>query len=172
MKFLNYTAAFFLFFGLLATGCDSNDANEPEPTPAPVGTIVDVAVAGGFDTLVAAVAAADLVETLSGTTDFTVFAPTDAAFAKLPAGTLATLLDPANKDQLAAILTYHVVSGKVTSDQVVGLSKASTVQGADVAITVVNGNVMINDATVTQVDIPASNGVIHVIDTVLLPPAN
>jgi uncharacterized surface protein with fasciclin (FAS1) repeats len=172
MKFLKFTPVFFLFFGLIAAGCDSNDVEETDMTPEPLGTIVDVAVAGGFNTLVAAVTAADLAGTLSGTGPFTVFAPTDAAFAKLPAGTIETLLDPANKDQLVAILTYHVVGGKVTSDQVVGLSKAPTLQGADVAIAVTNGDVMINDATVTAVDIQASNGVIHVIDTVLLPPAN
>ncbi len=132
--------------------------------------IVDTAVsAGSFSTLAAALEAADLVDTLKGDGPFTVFAPTDAAFAALPAGTVETLLKPENKDQLTAILTYHVVPGKVMSGDVVKLSSATTVNGADVAVTVMNGKVMINGATVTAVDVAASNGVIHVIDTVLIP---
>ena len=132
--------------------------------------IVDTAVsAGSFTTLAAALEAADLVDTLKGDGPFTVFAPTDAAFAALPAGTVETLLKPENKDQLTAILTYHVVPGKVMSGDVVKLSNATTVNGADVAVTVMNGKVMINGATVTAVDVAASNGVIHVIDTVLIP---
>ncbi|MBT2131091.1 fasciclin domain-containing protein [Aliiroseovarius lamellibrachiae] len=132
--------------------------------------IVDTAVsAGNFSTLAAALEAADLVDTLKGDGPFTVFAPTDAAFAALPAGTVETLLKPENKDQLTAILTYHVVPGKVMSGDVVNLSSATTVNGADVAVTVMNGKVMINGATVTAVDVAASNGVIHVIDTVLIP---
>lgn len=135
--------------------------------------IVDTAVAAGqFKTLAAALGAAGLVSTLKGPGPFTVFAPTDAAFAKLPQGTVATLLKPENKAALTSILTYHVVSGKVMASDVVKLTKATTVNGADVAIMVSNGSVMVNNATVTMTDIVASNGVIHVIDTVLMPPKN
>lgn len=134
--------------------------------------IVDTAVAAGsFNTLVAAVKAADLVDTLKSEGPFTVFAPTDEAFAKLPAGTLETLLKPENKAQLAGILTYHVVAGKVKAEDVVGLSNATTVQGSDVSIVVKDGSVILNgNSTVVKTDIGTSNGVIHVIDTVLLPP--
>jgi len=132
--------------------------------------IVDTAIgAGTFTTLVAAVEAAGLVETLKGPGPFTVFAPTDAAFAKLPAGTVENLLKPENKDQLVAILTYHVVAGKVAAADVVKLTSATTVNGKDVAITVTGGTVKVNDATVTATDIAGSNGLIHVIDTVLIP---
>jgi uncharacterized surface protein with fasciclin (FAS1) repeats len=136
---------------------------------ASAADIVDTAVAGNFTTLVAAVKAAGLVDTLKGPGPFTVFAPTDAAFAKLPAGTLEMLLKPENKAKLQSILTYHVVPGKVTSQDVVNLHSAKTVEGADIAIKTANGGVMINNAHVTKADVPASNGVIHVIDTVLLP---
>ncbi len=133
--------------------------------------IVDTAVeAGSFTTLAAALQAAGLVETLKGDGPFTVFAPTDAAFEKLPAGTVESLL--ANPEQLAAILTYHVVPGKVMASQVVNISEATTVNGAKINVRVVDGKVMINDATVTTADVGASNGVIHVIDTVILPPSN
>ncbi len=133
--------------------------------------IVDTAVANGnFTTLAAALDAAGLVDTLKGDGPFTVFAPTDAAFAKLPEGTVATLLEPANKDKLTAILTYHVVPGEVTAAQVAGMSEAKTVNGKMIAIDASNGTVKINDATVTTADVMATNGVIHVIDTVLLPP--
>ena len=132
--------------------------------------IVDTAVAAGqFETLAAALGAADLVDTLKGEGPFTVFAPTDEAFAKLPAGTVETLLKPENRDQLVAILTYHVVAGKVKAADVVKLSEATTVNGAKVAITVADGGVRVNDANVIATDIKASNGVIHVIDTVILP---
>jgi uncharacterized surface protein with fasciclin (FAS1) repeats len=135
--------------------------------------IVDTAVAAGqFKTLAAALTAAGLVDTLKGPGPFTVFAPTDAAFAKLPAGTVDTLLKPESKAKLTAILTYHVVAGKVMAADVVKLNEAKTVNGAIVAVKVDGGNVMINNAKVTTADIEASNGVIHVIDTVLLPPAN
>ena len=135
--------------------------------------IVDTAVAAGqFKTLAAALTAAGLVDTLKGHGPFTVFAPTDAAFAKLPAGTIENLLKPENKAKLTAILTYHVVAGKVMAADVVKLKEAKTVNGAMVAVKVDGGNVMINNAKVTTADIGASNGVIHVIDTVLLPPAN
>jgi len=132
--------------------------------------IVDTAVgAGQFKTLVAAAKAAGLVDTLKGNGPFTVFAPTDAAFAKLPKGTVATLLKPENKAKLAAILTYHVVPGKVMAKDVVKLSKAKTVQGSAVAIRVKEGKVYIDNAQVVAPDVEASNGVIHVIDNVLLP---
>lgn len=135
--------------------------------------IVDTAVAAGqFETLAAALTAAGLVDTLKGPGPFTVFAPTDEAFAALPAGTVEDLLKPENKDQLIAILTYHVVAGEVMAADVVELTEAETVNGAMVEVKVDGSNVMINNAEVTAVDIQASNGVIHVIDTVLLPPSN
>lgn len=134
--------------------------------------IVDTAVAAGsFQTLAKALQAADLVDTLKGPGPFTVFAPTDEAFAKLPAGTLDELLKPENKDKLRAILTYHVVAGKVPSDKVVTLSSAKTVNGQEVKITANGGKVMVNNAHLVKADIPASNGVIHVIDAVILPEA-
>ncbi len=134
--------------------------------------IVAVAVgAGSFNTLVAAVKAAGLVETLQGAGPFTVFAPTDEAFAKLPAGTVEALL--ADKEKLAAILTYHVVPGKVMAADIVnaGGAKPATVNGATVNVTVRDGQVYVNDAKVATADVPASNGVIHVIDAVIMPPA-
>ncbi|WP_428754776.1 fasciclin domain-containing protein [Vibrio cionasavignyae] len=132
--------------------------------------IVDVASENGsFNTLVAAVKSAGLVETLKGDGPFTVFAPTDEAFAKLPAGTVDMLLMPENKDKLVAILTYHVVPGKVMAADVVKLDSAATVEGQLVSIKVEGGTVMINDANVVATDVAASNGVIHVIDTVLIP---
>ena len=132
--------------------------------------IVDTAVAAGdFGTLAAALQAGELVSTLKSDGPFTVFAPTDAAFARLPAGTVESLLKPENRDQLVAILTYHVVPGNVEAAQVVGLTSASTVNGQDLAIRVEGETVFINDARVTAADVSASNGVIHVIDTVLLP---
>lgn len=123
--------------------------------------------ADNFKTLVAAVQAAGLAETLSGEGPYTVFAPTDEAFAKLPAGTVEALLQ--DKEQLAKILTYHVVPGKVMASDVVGLTSAKTVEGSDLAVMVDGDVVKINDATVVTADIVASNGVIHVIDTVLMP---
>lgn len=132
--------------------------------------IVDTAVsAGDFQTLAAALEAADLIQTLKGDGPFTVFAPTDAAFAKLPAGTVENLLKPENVDQLKAVLTYHVVPGAVTSEQVVSLNQATTVNGQAVVISVNGSEVSINDAKVVAADLMASNGVIHVIDSVLLP---
>jgi len=131
--------------------------------------IVDTAVeAGSFKTLVAAVKAAGLVETLKGKGPFTVFAPTDEAFEKLPAGTVETLLKPENKDKLVAILTYHVVAGDVKAADVVKIKSAKTVQGQTVAIDAADG-VKINDANVVKADIDCGNGVIHVIDAVLIP---
>jgi len=131
--------------------------------------IVDTAVgAGTFTTLVAAVQAAGLVETLKGDGPFTVFAPTDEAFAALPEGTVEDLLKPENKDKLTAILTYHVVPGKVMSTDLSNDMKAATVEGSEVTI-MTEGGVMVNGANVTAADIEASNGVIHVIDAVILP---
>ena len=134
--------------------------------------IVDTAVAAGsFNTLVAAVQAAGLEETLRSNGPFTVFAPTDEAFAALPEGTVASLLLPENKDQLVSILTYHVLAGKTKSDALAGqILTAATVNGADVAIDGTDG-VKINNANVVKADIHTSNGVIHVIDAVILPPA-
>lgn len=132
--------------------------------------IVDTAVAAGsFNTLAAALEAAGLVETLKGPGPFTVFAPTDAAFAKLPAGTVEALLK--DKTKLTAILTYHVVAGKVMATDVVKLDSAKTVNGQSVTIKVMGDMVHVDGATVTKADIEASNGVIHVIDTVLMPKA-
>jgi uncharacterized surface protein with fasciclin (FAS1) repeats len=143
----------------------------PAPSPSPaLGDIVATAdAAGSFTTLITAVKAAGLVETLQGAGPFTVFAPTDAAFAALPAGTLDSLLaDPA---ALKKVLLYHVVSGKVTADQVVGLTSATSVEGAPITIAVKDGKVYLNDsAQVVTTDVMASNGVIHVIDKVILPP--
>lgn len=150
----------------------------PEPTAMPepevmLKDIVDTAVADGrFQTLVAGVQAAELVDTLKGEGPFTVFAPTDDAFAKLPAGTLDNLLLPENKQALTDILLYHVVSGNVMAADVVNLDSATTVLGKDVAIKVENGKVFINDAEVIITDIETSNGTIHVIDAVILPPAD
>nr|XP_061807092.1 uncharacterized protein SYNPCC7002_A0175-like [Nerophis lumbriciformis] len=157
-------------FGLAAC------AGQPAPTAAPASAaanatgmkpdIVDTAVAAGsFGTLVAAVKAADLVDTLKGDGPFTVFAPTDEAFAKLPAGTVENLLKPENKDKLVAVLTYHVVAGDVRAEQVVKMTSATTVQGGAVAIAASDAGVKV----VVKTDIGCKNGVIHVIDTVLLP---
>lgn len=143
-----------------------------EPTPKPMD-IVETAVADGrFKTLAAALTAAGLVDTLKGAGPFTVFAPTDEAFSKLPAGTIDELLKPENKQKLADILLYHVVAGKVMAADVVKLTSAPTVLGKDVTIKVDMGNVYVNEAKVIITDIETSNGVIHVIDSVLLPPAD
>ena len=138
------------------------------PAAEATGDILETAgAAGSFTTLAKAIEAAGLTETLKGEGPFTVFAPTDEAFAKLPEGTLDALLQ--DKEKLAAILTYHVVPGAISSGDVVQLPMAKTVNGQDLKITAADGKVMVGNATVTQADIPASNGVIHVIDTVLLP---
>lgn len=137
-------------------------------TAAPAADIVDTAVsAGSFNTLVKAVQAAGLVDTLKGPGPFTVFAPTDEAFAKLPAGTVEALI--ANPEQLKKVLTYHVVAGKVMASDVVKLKEAKTVQGSAARIKVNGGSVMIDNAQVVKTDIVCDNGVIHVIDTVILP---
>lgn len=169
-------AALSVVTALTLSACSSS--SEPSASPSAAqstaaetmpGTIVEVASStDGFSTLVAAVTAAGLAETLSGPGPFTVFAPTDAAFAALPAGVLDALLLPENKDLLVKILTYHVVSGKVMAADVKDGSVA-TVQGDTVALSTANG-VTINGAKVTMADVPASNGVIHVIDAVILPP--
>ena len=140
-------------------------------TPAPSRDIVDTAVnAGQFTTLAAALNAAGLVQTLKGPGPFTVFAPTDAAFNKLPPGTVADLLKPENKAKLVAVLTYHVVPGKVMSSSLAGkVTNAATVQGQSVKVDATMGGVMVDNARVTAADIQATNGVIHVIDTVIMP---
>ena len=165
-------AAVALAAALTLSACGSDDmdtAAETTTEQASTGTIVDVAVgAGNFTTLVAAVTAADLVETLSGEGPFTVFAPTDEAFAALPAGVLDALLLPENKAILAQILTYHVVSGKVLAADVTD-SDVATVEGQTIKLSTANG-VTVNGATVVAADVMASNGVIHAIDAVILPP--
>ncbi len=171
---------------LSACGDDGNDANETEATEAAAaaetsvadeameeeaaGTIVDVAVeAGSFETLVAAVEAAGLAETLSGEGPFTVFAPTDEAFAALPEGLVDALLLPENQEALTEILTYHVLDGEVLAADVTA-GDVPTLQGEEITISTDDG-VMVNEATVTAADVMASNGVIHVIDAVLVPPS-
>ena len=174
--------ALMAVLALVAAACGGDDSDS-EATTTTVATttttvveemmdetIVDIAVNNGFETLVAAVQAAGLVDTLSGDGPFTVFAPTDEAFAALPPGMLDGVL--ADTDALTAILTYHVVSGKVLAADVVGLSSATSVQGDDIAIEVVDGGVVLNGTVnVTATDVEASNGVVHVIDSVLLPPS-
>lgn len=189
MKYKKFALPFLLALAFVMAACGPTatptaaPTSTPEPTtpPQPTSTtepmlkdIVDTAVADGrFTTLVAAVEAAGLVDTLKGTGPFTVFAPTDDAFAKLPAGTLDELLKPENKQKLTDILLYHVVSGKVMAADVVKLTSATTVLGKDIKITVKDGKVYLNDnVQVVITDVEASNGVIHVIDTVLLPPAD
>ena len=158
-----FTAAAVLALAIPMAACDSDNTTLPVERD-----IVETAVAAGsFTTLTAALEAANLVEALKGEGPFTVFAPTDAAFAKLPAGTVEALL--ADPEALAAILTYHVVNDRVPASAVVNLTSAPTLNGQSVAIAVEGGTVKVNNATVVQTDIQASNGVIHVIDTVLLP---
>ena len=162
-------AALATLLTLSACGSDSETASDSMTEEASVGTIVDVAVgAGNFNTLVAAVTAADLVETLSGPGPFTVFAPTDEAFAALPAGVLDALLLPENKAVLAKILTYHVLSGQVMAADVTD-GDVATVEGQTVALSTAMG-VTVNGANVVAADVMASNGVIHAIDAVILPP--
>jgi len=154
----------------LLAGCSSYEAPEPKPAATAQLDIVETAIAADdFDTLVAAVQAAGLVETLQSPGPFTVFAPTDAAFAKLPPGTVENLLRPENRDQLVAILTYHVVPGRTMAADLAGKQvEVTTVEGSTVEIDGMNG-VMVDGATVIQADVMASNGVIHVIDEVILP---
>ncbi len=164
MKFeiANLAFAAIATLGVVAGGATAAHAAEQD--------IVDTAVAAGqFKTLAAALGGAGLVSTLKGTGPFTVFAPTDAAFAKLPAGTVENLLKPENKDKLTAILTYHVVPGRVMAADVGKVQEAKTVNGKMLMVSTKGGGVMINDAKVTATDITATNGVIHVIDSVILP---
>ena len=158
------------FVGALAA-CAQSTTSDTASAPAPQADIVDTAVsAGTFNTLVAAVQAAGLAETLKGTGPFTVFAPTDDAFAALPAGTVESLLKPENKDKLTAVLTYHVLPSEVMSSALAGKKlQASTVQGGSVSIDATGGGVVVQGANVIAADVDASNGVIHVIDKVLLP---
>ena len=155
-----------------APAAKSPAATAPAAAPEAVGNIVAVAAGNSnFTTLVAAVKAAGLVEALSGPGPLTVFAPTNDAFAKLPAGTVETLLKPENKARLVAILTYHVLAGKVMAADALKLDgkAAKTLNGQDIAVSVKDGSVLLNGAKVIIADVPASNGVIHAIDTVLLP---
>ena len=147
----------------------TSEAKPAEPAEQPKDIVDTAAAADDFKTLVAAVTAAGLVETLKGDGPFTVFAPTDAAFGNLPEGTLDDLLKPENKEKLTSILTYHVVPGKVLAADVVTLKSAKTVQGAEVAITVEGEKVKVDGANVTATDIDCANGVIHVIDAVIVP---
>jgi len=162
--------AFMPFVALMAGALAFQGANADEAKAKSAADIVDTAVAAGsFKTLATALTAAGLVDTLKGPGPFTVFAPTDEAFAQLPAGTLDSLLKPENKAKLAGILTYHVVPGKVMAADVVKLTSAKTVNGQSVKISVDDGKVKVDGANVVKTDVVASNGVIHVIDTVLLP---
>jgi len=156
---------------LALAACGSHNNSAKPMAAKPAGDIVDVAVgAGSFNTLVAAVQAAGLVDTLKSPGPFTVFAPTDEAFAKLPAGTVETLLLPKNKDKLTQVLTYHVLSGETRSDALIGKKlSVPTVAGPTVSIDATHSGVMVNNAKVISSDVSATNGVIHVIDTVLLP---
>lgn len=160
--------------GLGAVACEAGPDTARTTTAAADNAagkdIVDTAVAAGkFNTLAAALKAAGLVDTLKGDGPFTVFAPTDEAFAKLPAGTVETLLKPENKEKLTQILTYHVVAGKAMSSDLKNGQKVPTVNGKNASVKIDGGKVMVGDANVVKADISASNGVIHVIDTVLMP---
>jgi uncharacterized surface protein with fasciclin (FAS1) repeats len=158
-----------LFGFAAAAGLSTLAACSPMATTSQPDIVGVLSTNDQFSTLVAAVGAADLVGTLQGEGPFTVFAPTNAAFEKLPAGTVETLLMPENRDTLVSILTYHVVPGAVTSDQLAGQTlSVATVEGSDVDINGTHG-VRVDNATVTQADISVSNGVIHRIDTVLMP---
>jgi uncharacterized surface protein with fasciclin (FAS1) repeats len=161
---LNIVSAAVVAASLLISTPETRNGPDSDPSMNIVETAIS---AGSFNTLVAAVKAAGLVETLSGPGPFTVFAPTDEAFAQIPADQLNALL--ADKEALTAVLTYHVVAGKVMAEDVVKLSSATTVNGQDVGIKVVDGKVMIDDAQVITADIDTTNGVIHVINKVILP---
>src|SRR5271165_1364400 len=166
---LNRSVSVPFFAAMVAIVLSLSVGTYAGPKAAPQD-IVDTAVAAGnFKTLAAALQAAGLVETLKGTGPFTVFAPTDEAFAKLPAGTVEELLKPENKAKLQAILTYHVVAGKVMANDVVKLHNAKTVNGQELSVSAEAGSVMIDNAKVVKADIRCTNGVIHVIDAVILP---
>jgi transforming growth factor-beta-induced protein len=182
MKNIYLGLAFLLAFGSLTVFGQKTECTDKKAATKKVSfvnashktspDIVDTAVSAGiFKTLVAAVQAGGLVDTLKSAGPFTVFAPTDEAFAKLPAGTVESLLKPENKAKLVQILKYHVVAGKVAAADVVKLSSAKTVEGSNVKIKTTNGKVMINSSNVVKADIMTSNGVIHVIDSVLMPPS-
>jgi uncharacterized surface protein with fasciclin (FAS1) repeats len=158
----------FVSIAVLSLALFTASASAMHHESAELDIVTTAAGNPAFSTLVAAVKAAGLVETLQGKGPFTVFAPTNDAFAKLPAGTVEDLLKPENKDKLVAILTYHVVAGKVMAADVVKLSNATTVQGSDIMIDTSDG-VKVNNATVIQTDLETKNGVIHVIDTVIIP---
>jgi uncharacterized surface protein with fasciclin (FAS1) repeats len=167
-KWTSALSVLLLPFLMVSVGCDDDDSTGGMMDDGP--NIVETAIAAGnFETLVAAVQAAGLAETLSGEGPFTVFAPTDAAFEKLPAGTVESLLEPANKSQLEGILLYHVVAGQKGASEVLAVSSLKTVNGADISISTQGGEAFVNDAMIVTTDIQTSNGVIHVIDAVLLP---
>lgn len=176
LSFLTSLAAVFMFANLTAAQTCQQQRGNHQQTVATAAShndkdIVDTAVAAGnFQTLAAALQAAELVDTLKGEGPFTVFAPSDDAFKKLPQDTVSALLKPENRDKLTAILLYHVVPGRVMAEQAMELDSAPTAEGSELGISTRNGKVMINDATVVAADIGCSNGVIHVIDSVLLPP--
>lgn len=167
--FMILVAAIALFSFVTAASAQSRSKHKAAKNHVEQDIVDTAASAGMFNTLVAAIKAAGLVDVLKGKGPFTVFAPTDEAFAKLPAGTIDELLKPENKDKLVKILTYHVVSGKVLASDVVKMNKAKTVQGQEVMIKAKDGKVMIDKSNVIKTDIETSNGVIHVIDTVLMP---
>jgi uncharacterized surface protein with fasciclin (FAS1) repeats len=178
MKHLKMSLAMLAVAGMIACGEAPAEAEEVvtetemevPAAPAAPATVVDIAVGSAdHSTLVAAVTAAGLGETLSGAGPFTVFAPTNAAFSALPAGTLDDLLKPENKEKLASILTYHVVAGKVMSGDLTDGMKATTVNGQEITIGVKDGKVTVNGANVTAADLGSGNGVVHVIDAVILP---
>jgi uncharacterized surface protein with fasciclin (FAS1) repeats len=178
MKKLNLSMAAIAIFGMIACGEAPKEAEEvvletvteAPAEPAAPATVVDIAVGSAdHSTLVAAVTAAGLGETLSGAGPFTVFAPTNAAFSALPSGTLDDLLKPENKEKLASILTYHVVAGSVKSGDLTDGMKAMTVNGKEITIGVKEGKVTVNGANVITADLGAGNGVVHVIDAVILP---
>jgi uncharacterized surface protein with fasciclin (FAS1) repeats len=171
MKKLYFTISWIILLTMpLMAFAGSYGASKKTSDAMNTPDIVDTAVAAGsFNTLVQAVQAADLEDTLRSKGPFTVFAPTDEAFAQLPAGTLENLLKPENKGQLQAILTYHVVPGKVMASDAAMLNSAKTVNGQSFRITETGSGLMVDKATVIKADIPASNGVIHVIDQVILP---
>jgi uncharacterized surface protein with fasciclin (FAS1) repeats len=166
MRFTNMLAVTGLTVLLLGAAGPAVAQYSGQPKPDIVATAIS---AGQFNTLVAAVKAAGLVEVLQGDGPFTVFAPTDEAFAKLPEGTVADLLKPENKEKLKAVLTYHVVPGRVMAKDVVGIRSAKTVQGQSLQVSIEDGTPMVDNARIVATDIEASNGVIHVIDTVVLP---
>ena len=169
IPFRTLVAALVLGLAAPMTFAGHHEGEHAKPMQAKAD-LVDTAVAAGqFNTLAAALTAAGLVDTLKGEGPFTVFAPTDEAFAALPAGTVENLLKPENKDQLVALLTYHVVPGRYPSGRVAGLDEATTVNGETVDINAADGAVMIDGANVVMADVTATNGVIHVIDKVLMP---